>query len=516
MNKTLKLLIVEDSKIDAALVIDELTNAGFEIMSRRVETPEDFKQALEDERWEVICSDYSMPRFSALAAYRLLKQSGLDIPFIIVSGSIGEELAVEALHQGANDYLMKDNLARLAPAVERELKEATERRTRTQIEDLLKETENSYRRLVEGVKDYGIFLMNPKGHVLSWNIGAERIMGYTAEEIIGKPFVCFFTREAIEKGYPERELEVALAQGRYESEAQMVRKDGSTFISYDIVTPVYNEQGVLTGYSKILRDVTERKKAEEEIRKLTEELEQRVLDRTAQLELVNKELESFTHSVSHDLRAPLRNLAHLSQILLSRHSKHLNPEGRQYLAYILESSQQALQLAGALLDLSRVTSATINRRHIDLTQLALGILEDLRESEPNRHVEFNVSENLVTYGDPALIKIAFQNLLENAWKFTSKTPGARIELHSKEENGQTVFFLRDNGVGFDPDYAYKLFQPFQRLHTADEFYGTGVGLATVQRIIHRHGGRIWAEGGLNQGAVFFFTLMPNPLGADNL
>lgn len=506
MKKQLKILIVEDSKIDAALVLDELKVAGLESVSRRVDTPEDFRQALMDEHWDVICSDYTMPRFSAMAAMKILHETALEIPFIIVSGSIGEELAVQALHKGANDYLMKDNLARLAPAVERACREADERRTRKHIEDLLKETENSYRRLVEGIRDYGIFLIDTKGNILSWNIGAERIMGYQAEEIIGKPFDCFFTQKDIEEGLPSRELQLALSQGRYESESNLVRKNGSVFISHDLVTPVYNDRGILSGYSKILRDITERKLAEEQIRQLTEDLEQRVRERTAQLELVNQELESFTHSVSHDLRAPLRNLAKLSQILLSRKNEQLDSESRQYLIYILESSQQALQLASALLDLSRVTSATVYKHHVDLTQLAEDIFLSLQKEDPARQVDLKISSGLSVFGDPTLIKVMLQNLLENAWKFTSKLQHAMIEFSSKKENGQTIFFVRDNGVGFDPDYAGKLFKPFQRLHSNEEFYGTGVGLATVQRIIHRHGGHIWAEGSINQGATFFFTL----------
>lgn len=509
MSKSLKLLIVEDSKIDAALVLDELQSAGLEPISRRVETPEDFKQALKDEPWDVICSDYTMPRFTAMAALKILQESGLDIPFIIVSGSIGEELAVQALHKGADDYLMKDNLARLASAVERELQKVSEHRAHTRIEDLLKETENSYRRLVEGVKDYGIFLIDTAGNILSWNIGAKRVMGYKADEIIGKSFDCFFTPEDIKKGQPQKELKVARTYGRYESEGQLLRKDGSRFISHNVVTPVFNDAGNLTGYSKILRDVTEQKETEERIRQLTEELEHHVQDRTDQLELVNRELESFTHSVSHDLRAPLRNLARLSQILLSRHHEQLDQESRQYLTYILESSQQALQLATALLDLSRVTSVPLDKRTVDFSQLAEEIVRELQENDPERDVTLNIAEDLNGYGDPVLLKVALQNLLENAWKFTSKTPNAVIEFSSQQENGRTVFYVRDNGVGFDPDYAGKLFQPFQRLHSADEFYGTGVGLATVQRIMHRHGGHIWAKGAIDQGATFFFTLPPD-------
>jgi PAS domain S-box-containing protein len=506
MDKLLRILIVEDSKIDAALVLDELQTGGFQPLSHRVETPEDFLKALDEEEWDVICSDYSMPRFTALAALKLLKESGLDIPFIVISGSIGEELAVQALHKGADDYLMKDNLTRLAPAITRELQEVEQRRANKKIEGLLKESENSYRRLVEGIRDYGIFMADTKGNILTWNIGAERITGYMADEILGRPIRCLFAEE--KQAHLAKMFELALAQGQHECETDMVRKDGSEFTSHNLISPVFNEAGGLTGYSQILRDITERKQAEEVIRKLAEELEQRVAERTAQLELINKELESFTHSVSHDLRAPIRNLTKLSEIILSRYSEKLDPEGNEYLTFILQSSQQALNLINALLDLSKVTSVALNLQIVDLTQIAQTISSELKVQDPNRNAEFRIEDNLSTEGDPALLKIAMQNLLENAWKFTSKNPAAVIEFSSMPDKKPTVFYVRDNGVGFDPEYADKLFMAFQRLHPITEFPGTGIGLATVQRIVHRHRGRIWAEGAMGKGATFYFTLHP--------
>ena len=203
-----------------------------------------------------------------------------------------------------------------------------------------------------------------------------------------------------------------------------------------MVTPVYNEAGDLTGFSKILRDVTEQKQTEEQIRQLTEELEQRVRERTDQLELVNKELESFTHSVSHDLRAPLRNLTKFSQILLSRQHERLDEESRVYLTYILESSQQALQLATALLDLSRVTSVPLGKRSVDFSLIAEEIAAELQENESKRDVTFNIAKDLTGYGDPVLMKVALQNLLENAWKFTSKEPEALIEFGAVEREAR--------------------------------------------------------------------------------
>ncbi len=507
MQKPLKILFVEDSLIDTVVIQDELKMASLSFTSLRVETPEDFRAALQSQDWDIIFSDYNMPRFNALAAMEILQQSGLGIPFIIISGSIGEDLAVEALHKGADDYLMKDNLARLIPALERELRDVSERQARKKVEALLLESENSYQRLVEGIKDYGIFMIDLSGKVLTWNIGAERIFGHTANEIIREPFTHFFGEEDCVKGYPMSKLDTATLQGSIDFEAQLVRKDGKCFSAHNVLTSVYGEQGALMGFSIIVRDITERKQAEEENRKLAQELEQRVIARTAELELVNQELESFIYSVSHDLRAPLRNLVKLSKIL-ARYAESLSLEGQQYLTFIEDCSQQALKLIDALLDLSRVNRSPLKNQTIDLSTLAYELAEEFKRAEPERQVEFKIAPGLIAQGDAILMRAAMQNLLENAWKYTAKAPSAVIEFFSKQLDNKTVFCLKDNGVGFDPDYSHKLFQAFQRLHPVTEFPGTGIGLATVQRVIHRHGGHIWAKGEVGKGATFLFYLAP--------
>jgi len=505
MQESLKILFVEDSLIDTVVIQDELKMASLSFTSLRVETPEDFQAALQNEEWDIIFSDYNMPRFSALAAMEILQQSGFDIPFIIISGSIGEDLAVEALHKGADDYLMKDNLARLVPALERELKEVSERHTRKKVEALLLESESSYRRLVEGVKDYGIFMVDPSGKVLTWNMGAERILGYDAEEIIAEPFTRFLGEGNCAQDHLMSKLDAVALQSRAEFEVPLIRKDGQYFSAHNVITSVYGEQGTLIGFSIIVRDITERKQAEEENRRLAQELEQRVIARTAELELVNQELESFIHSVSHDLRAPLRNLVKLSKIL-KRYGEALSVEGQQYLEFIEDCGQQALELINALLDLSRVNRSPLRNQTIDLSALAYELAEELRCAEPKRQVEFKISPGLTAQGDTILMRVALQNLFENAWKYTAKTPSAVIEFFAEKIDDKIVFCLRDNGVGFDPAYSHKLFQAFQRLHPAAEFQGTGIGLATVQRVIHRHGGHIWAKGEVGKGATFLFYL----------
>jgi PAS domain S-box-containing protein len=257
----------------------------------------------------------------------------------------------------------------------------------------------------------------------------------------------------------------------------------------------------------LLSVVEDQKRTEEEIRRLNAELEMRVRDRTAQLEAANKELEAFAYSVSHDLRAPLRAMEGFSATLLSQYPDQLDEQGRHYLDRIQEASQRMGQLIDDLLTLSRVTRAALTRQQVDLGDLAREIAADLQAQDPQRRVEFVIAQGLAVEADPHLLRVALQNLLDNAWKFTGKREQARIEVGSNPgEGSECVYYVKDDGVGFDMAYAGKLFAPFQRLHAMHEFPGTGIGLATVQRIVARHGGRVWTEAAVGRGATFYFTL----------
>jgi signal transduction histidine kinase len=257
---------------------------------------------------------------------------------------------------------------------------------------------------------------------------------------------------------------------------------------------------------RMASEAAERARAEEEVRRLNAELEGRVRDRTDQLEAANRELEAFCHTVSHDLRAPLRSIDGFSQALIEDSPKDVSEDGKRYIARIRAATVRMGQLIEDLLNLSKVSRGSMERSPVDVSEVANRVVNVLKMREPERQIEISVWEGMAASGDARLLRAALENLLGNAWKFTSKRTDARIEVGAMRESSRTVFFVRDNGAGFDMAYANKLFGAFQRLHSNNEFSGTGIGLATVQRIVHRHGGKIWADAQVDKGAAFFFTL----------
>jgi PAS domain S-box-containing protein len=326
----------------------------------------------------------------------------------------------------------------------------------------------------------------------------EKTLGFTVEEMCSKPFIEFVHPDDREATRREAEklsagINVISFENRYRC------KDGSyRWLQWNSTMSFENRLIYAAA-----RDITERKQWEEEIEKLNESLRQQA----AQLEAANRELEAFSYSVSHDLRAPLRSIDGFSQALLEDCGERLDDSGKDYLGRVRGACLRMAQLIDDLLNLSRVSRGAMRVETVDLSEMAREVVSELQKQSPERKTAFVIADNLKGNGDARLLRVALENLLGNAWKYTSKHPSARIEFGARREpDGKTVFFVRDDGAGFDMAYAGKLFGAFQRLHTPSEFAGTGVGLATVQRIIHRHGGRVWAEGSVEQGATFYFTL----------
>jgi PAS domain S-box-containing protein len=331
------------------------------------------------------------------------------------------------------------------------------------------------------------------GLVRSWNRGAERLFGYGTDEVVGRPISILLLpgRQAEEAGFVE-----PLARGEPVAPFETVRrrKDGSDIDVSVTISPVRDSQGDLVGASMAARDISRWKRAEANVLRAREAAE-----------TANRELEAFSYSVAHDLQAPLRSIDGFCHVLLEDYANVLDTTGQHHLRRVSDAAQHMGRLIDSLLALGRLTRVNVRSQQVDLSELARATAERLRESQPDRAVEFVIAEGLKEKGDLALLRATLENLLSNAWKFTRNQPKPRIEFGSNRDEGKIAYFVRDNGAGFDMAYASKLFGVFQRLHTTNEFEGTGVGLATVQRIVQRHGGRVWAEGKVGEGAAFYFT-----------
>ena len=349
-----------------------------------------------------------------------------------------------------------------------------------------------------------VLIRDLSGRILFWNTGAEQMYGWSSEEAVGKVTHNLFRTEFPR---PLEEIKARLfADGIWEGELVKTKRNGERIVVVSRWVLHKNEHDEPTAILEVNNDITERRQAEEEIRRLNEELEQRVADRTAQLQAANKELEAFSYSVSHDLRAPLRHINGFSQALLEDYADKLDETGKSYLQEVRGASQEMAQLIDCVLQLARVVRTEMRREVINLSELAHSIVTEMQKGDAGRTVAVDIEEGLTTRGDKRLLRIMLSNLIGNAWKFTSKREQAEISFGPTQNGSEVVYFVRDNGAGFDMAYVDKLFGAFQRLHSAGEFEGTGIGLATVQRIVLRHGGRVWAEGAVNLGSTFYFTL----------
>ena len=745
MSKPLRVLLIEDSDDDAELLLHELRRGGYAPEWQRVDTAPALDAALAAQEWDLVTCDYVMPQFGALAALRHIRDSGIDVPVIIVSGQVGEEVAVAAMKAGAHDYISKHRMTRLVPAIERELEEARERTARRRAEATLLESERRYRELVESL------------HEVVFEVGADQRFTYvspslsglgnmTPESLIGRPFhevvhpddlprVLDSLRRTLEGAYEPlifRAVEpngtihwvrtasrpvfaadgtfvalrgvlidvteqieaeeayrtvfehsphgLAVLQGEYVAlanpalsaikglpldellatpmatlnaelvhpddlarmqaetqrfvdgtvepggyELRMLRRGGGVrqvitahtpmryrgrpawLVSYvdvtertqaeeayrtifecsvnglavvqgdrirlanpafvaitgrdlafltatpldrltevlvhpdDLVEQRRRTQRYLGGVDndepnafRILRpdgsvrhvvslragfpyhdaparlvtfiDDTERAQAEAALRDLNAALEARVAERTAALQATAQELEAFSYSASHDLRAPLRSIDGLCQAVIEDYAAHLPADAGALLQRVRAATASMGTLIDQLMTLSRVVRGELRRQPVDLSTLAREVAAELARGERGRTVTISIADGLAANGDAALLRAVFANLLGNAWKFTQPRAEARVSVGALPHDGRDAFYVRDNGVGFDPTQADRLFRPFQRLHPASEFAGHGIGLATVLRIVTRHGGRAWAESSPGHGATFYFTL----------
>lgn len=358
-----------------------------------------------------------------------------------------------------------------------------------------------YDRLLEASLD-PMVAINLEGKFTYVNEAMVKITGIPRDALIGSDhFGCLSEPEKGKEG-----LLQALTKGSITDYPLTFRHTDGHLTDALCNASVYRDKGgKVVGVFAAARDITERTRAEEEVMKLNLELEQRVRDRTAQLESANCELESFSYSVSHDLRAPLRSLDGFSQAILEEYSDQLDEKGKDYLGRIRLASQRMGHLIDDMLKLSRLTRSEMRLENVDLTDIAREIGDELRKAEPGRKVEFIIEEGVTAWGDLPLLRTVMQNLLSNSWKFTSRHDNGVIQFGVSEMAGKKIYFVKDDGAGFDMAYSDKLFTPFQRLHSTAEFPGTGIGLVIAKRILKRHGGDIWATAETEKGATFYFS-----------
>ena len=389
------------------------------------------------------------------------------------------------------------------------LNEELELRIKERSNELL-ESEQRFRLMVDNLREYCIFFIDIKGNITDWTDSAQRMEGYSPTETIGQHYSMLFRRKDPDeaRGIGEQLLRTAASRGQNELHGWYQRKDGTNYWAHSVIIALRDDSGELRGFAKINRDMSDAKRLDDLMRNINEELENRVVERTEQLTAANQDLESFSYSVSHDLRSPLRHISSFVSLLQEHLGESHDEEALRYLGTIGNSARHMSQLIDGLLAFSRLGRAAVNLIDVDFTLLVQAVVAQLDHDTADRNVQWAIAPDLpVVKGDPLLLREVWANLIGNALKYSRPREVARIEISwSVDPAVGYIFSVSDNGVGFDPKYAQKLFGVFQRLHRASEFEGTGIGLALARRILERHGGSIWAESRMGEGSTFSFSL----------
>jgi len=520
----LHILHLEDSSEDAVLIEQAILNDGIEAQLTLAQNRAEFMAALERGGFNLVLTDSTMPGFSGLEALKLVRQKHPAVPVICVSGIVTPKQATEALQEGAHALVLKDHSWQLVAAIR--VEQENQRLTRIN---------QGRARLIAAVEELSLArdlesimtIVRRAARELTGADGATFVLKdgefcYYADENAIAPLWKGqrFPLKICISGWAMLNRQPAVIEDIYADPRIPVDAYRPTFVKSLAMVPIRTEEpiGAIGNYwakqrmpskeeIELLQALANTTSVAMENVQVYKELEQRVRDRTTQLEAANRELEAFSYAVSHDLRAPLRSMRGFTDIVLKQSSDKLDENSRGLLGRAAAAGEHMSQLIEGLLGLSKFSQGDFKKEKIDLTALAKEILSSLSIQEPERKVDVKIADGLQTEGDAGLLRAAVENLLSNAWKYSSKNPEARIEFGSTSQpDGSSAYYVRDNGAGFDMQYAQRLFQPFQRMHSPKDFPGTGVGLATVQRIMQRHGGRIWAESEAGKGSTFYFTL----------
>lgn len=512
----LQILHLEDNPLDAELIAANLLDGELEFDIRRVETRDGFVRAVQEKCFDLILADYSLPAFDGLSALDIARENCPDVPFIFISGALGEELAIETLKRGATDYVLKHRLERLVSAVTRALREADERLRARRAELALRESEERYRLIVEGVRDYAIFSLDTDGRITSWNPGAERLLGFAENEIIGEKSAIIFTPEDRASRAPEQELNGARENGRAQDRRWHQRKSGARFWADGIVEALYDEHGdgkTVTGFVKIMRDNTALHLAEEERRQLltSEQTARRKAEEASRLK------DEFLATVSHELRTPLNAIYGWSKIL---RSGRLDQSASENAVEIIERNARAqIQLIEDLLDVSRMITGKLRLEvvPVDAAAIIRDAIDAVRPAADAKAIRIETDFEPISgvvHADPNRLQQIVWNLLSNAVKFTAS--GGLVKIELRAVNSEIEICVRDTGAGISPEFLPFIFDRFRQAEevTTRLHGGLGLGLAIVKSLIEMHGGRIWAESaGENQGSVFTVRMPQSAIAA---
>ncbi|HSL30627.1 MAG TPA: response regulator [Anaerolineales bacterium] len=508
----LRVLVVEDSEDDALLIVRELQHGGYTVEFERVQTRGEMQTALARRTWDVVLSDYTMPQFSALGALEVLKESGLDLPFLVISGTIGEETAIAALKAGAHDFLLKGKLARLIPAIERERRDAEIRRSH-------REAQSRYQLLVEHLPI--IVYVNLAERIGSTTYVSPQItgiLGYHLEEWLEEPE--FWQKTVYPDDYEsvmQRLDHSGRTQEPFEMEYRMLARDGRVVWFHDHMVLIRDPRGQPLYWQGLKMDITKRKDAEDAIRQLNAELEQRVADRTRELERALRAKDEFLANMSHELRTPLNSILGLSESLAENVAGALNEKQERYVTTIIESGHHLLSLINDILDLAKIEAGQIvlNIEEVDVQRVCQASLRMISEMahKKQQEVSLQIAGDVgVIWGDERRLKQILVNLLSNAVKFTPEHGRLGIEVNAERQEKRVIFTVWDNGIGIEEKDLQRLFYPFVQLDSslARGVTGTGLGLALVTQMVRLHGGSIHVDSKPGEGSRFHIVLPWEP------